>query len=155
MEEITYTPGHVADHSCFWTWLPITHSPQHGTDHSHPLISRAHIFTFINIGDRLEHKCAYITYLLRPTAIFFSRFRWNLQGMWRMVKTELHFFCFSLKWKVTKIFVIKFFRVFLTVYVYSDTKVDQILTVYRKQSVESQSVEIFVLPLTVFELEAF
>jgi hypothetical protein len=44
---------------------------------------------------------------------------------------------------------------FLTVYVYSDAKVDQILTVCRKQSVECQSVEIFVLPLTVFELEAF
>ncbi len=44
---------------------------------------------------------------------------------------------------------------FLTVYVYSDTKVDKILTVYRKQSVESKSVEIFVIPLTVFELEAF
>ncbi len=40
-------------------------------------------------------------------------------------------------------------------YVYSDTKVDQILTMYRKQSVESKSVEIFFLPLTVFELEAF
>jgi hypothetical protein len=34
------------------------------------------------------------------------------------------------------------FSSFLTVYVYSDTKVDQILTVYRKQSVESKSVEI-------------
>jgi hypothetical protein len=49
----------------------------------------------------------------------------------------------------------EFFRVFLTLYVYSDTKVDQILTVNRKQSEESKSVEIFGLPITVFELEAF
>ncbi len=44
---------------------------------------------------------------------------------------------------------------FLTAYVYSDTEVDQIFTVYRKQSVESKYVEIFGLPLTVFEIEAF
>jgi hypothetical protein len=47
------------------------------------------------------------------------------------------------------------FLSFLTVYVYSDTKVDQILTVYKKQSVESKSIEIFGLSLTVFELEVF
>jgi hypothetical protein len=49
----------------------------------------------------------------------------------------------------------EFFRFFLTVYVSSDTKVDQILTVYRKQSVESKSVEIFGLSITVFEVEVF
>ncbi len=47
------------------------------------------------------------------------------------------------------------FQVFLTVYVYSDTKIDQILTVYRKQSDESKSVKICCLSITVFELEAF
>jgi hypothetical protein len=51
------------------------------------------------------------------------------------------------------IFAIEFFQVFLTWYIYSDTKVDQNLTVYRNQSVESKSVEIFGLSLTVFELE--
>jgi hypothetical protein len=71
-----------------------------------------------------------------------------------MVKTEFHFF-FSLKWKITKIFAIEFFWVFLTVYVYSDTKIDQILTVYRKQSAESKSVKIFGMSLMVFELEIF
>ncbi len=75
--------------------------------------------------------------------------------MWRMVKQDSTFFCSSLKWKITKIFAIEFFRVFLTVYVYLGTKVDQILTVYEKQSVESKSVEIFGLSLTVFELEVF
>ncbi len=40
-------------------------------------------------------------------------------------------------------------------YVYSDTKIDQTLTVYRKQSEESKSVEIVGLSITVFELEAF
>ena len=40
-------------------------------------------------------------------------------------------------------------------FVYSDTKIDQILTVYRKHPVESKSVEIFGLSLMVFELEAF
>jgi hypothetical protein len=44
---------------------------------------------------------------------------------------------------------------FFTVNVYSDDNIDQILTVYRKQSVESKSVENFGLSLTVFELEAF
>jgi hypothetical protein len=39
------------------------------------------------------------------------------------------------------------------VYVNSDTKINYILTVYRNQSVESESVEIFVLSLTIFELE--
>ncbi len=47
------------------------------------------------------------------------------------------------------------FWYFLTVYVYSDTKIDQIVTVYKIQSVESKSVEIFGLPPTVSELEAF
>ncbi len=41
-----------------------------------------------------------------------------------------------------QIFAIEFVRVFLTVYVYSDTKVGQILTMYRKQSVESKTVEL-------------
>ncbi len=41
------------------------------------------------------------------------------------------------------------------VYVYSDTEIDQILTVYRDLSVESKSVELFGLSLKVFELEAF
>jgi hypothetical protein len=54
-----------------------------------------------------------------------------------------------------KIFAIEFFQVFLTVYVYSDTKIDQILTVNRKQSDESKSVEICCLSITVVELEAF
>ncbi len=36
------------------------------------------------------------------------------------------------------------------VYVYSDTEIDQILTVYRNQSVESKAVEIFRLSLVVF-----
>ncbi len=54
-----------------------------------------------------------------------------------------------------KIFAIEFFKVFLMVYVYSDTEIDKILTVYRNQSVESKSVEIFRLSLTVFELETF
>jgi hypothetical protein len=40
------------------------------------------------------------------------------------------------------------------VYVNSDTEINYILTVYRNQSVESESVEIFVLSLTIFELEA-
>ncbi len=39
--------------------------------------------------------------------------------------------------------------------VYSDTEIDQILTEHRKQSVESESVDIFRLSLTVFELEMF
>jgi hypothetical protein len=43
----------------------------------------------------------------------------------------------------------------LTVYVYSATEIDQILTVYRDQSVESKSIEIVGLSLTIFELEAF
>ncbi len=47
------------------------------------------------------------------------------------------------------------FLSFLTVYVYSDTGIDQIVTVYRNQSVESKSVEIFRLSLMVFELETF
>jgi hypothetical protein len=38
---------------------------------------------------------------------------------------------------------------------YSDTEIDQILTVYRNQLVEYKSVESFSLSLTVFELEAF
>ncbi len=54
-----------------------------------------------------------------------------------------------------KIFVIEFFQVFLTVYVYSDTRIDQIVKVYRNQSVESKSVEIFMPSLMVFELERF
>jgi hypothetical protein len=41
------------------------------------------------------------------------------------------------------------------VYVYSDTEINQILMVYRYLSVESKSVEIFRLSLTVFELETF
>jgi hypothetical protein len=41
------------------------------------------------------------------------------------------------------------------VYVYSDTKFDHLLTVYRKQPEESKSVDIFGLSVTVFELEAF
>jgi hypothetical protein len=61
-----------------------------------------------------------------------------------MVKTELHFFGFSLQIKITKIFAIKFFRVF-----YSDTEIDQILTVYKNQPVEYESVESFDLPPTV------
>jgi hypothetical protein len=44
---------------------------------------------------------------LGPTATFFGRFCWNLQGMWRIVKTEFRFFCFSLKWKIMKIFAIE------------------------------------------------
>ncbi len=54
-----------------------------------------------------------------------------------------------------KIVGIEFFRVLLTVYIYSDTEIDQILTVYRKQSVGSKSVEIFSLSLTFSKLEAF
>jgi hypothetical protein len=38
---------------------------------------------------------------------------------------------------------------------FTATKFSQILTVYRIQSVESKSVEIFGLSLMVFELEAF
>jgi hypothetical protein len=57
--------------------------------------------------------------------------------------------------KITKIFAIVFFQVFLKVYVYSDTEINQILMVYRPQSLESKSVEIFWLPLMVFELETF
>ncbi len=41
------------------------------------------------------------------------------------------------------------------VYVYSDTEINQILTVYKNQSVKFKSVEIFSLSLTVFELESF
>ncbi len=43
------------------------------------------------------------------------------------------------------------------VYAYSDSKVDQILIFYKNQSEEStsKSVEIFILSLTVFELQAF
>jgi hypothetical protein len=41
------------------------------------------------------------------------------------------------------------------VYVSSDTEIDQILTVYRTQSKEFKSVEIFGLYLTAFEQEAF
>jgi hypothetical protein len=40
-------------------------------------------------------------------------------------------------------------------YVYSDREIDQLLTVYRNQSVESKSVEIFGLSLTFFGLKAF
>ncbi len=47
------------------------------------------------------------------------------------------------------------FSTFLMVYVYCDTKIDQISTVYRNQSVESKSVENFGQSLTVFESEAF
>jgi hypothetical protein len=54
-----------------------------------------------------------------------------------------------------KIFGIEFFRVLLIVYIYSDTEIDQILTVYRKQSVGSKSVEIFSPSLTFSKLEAF
>ncbi len=53
-----------------------------------------------------------------------------------------------------KIFAIVFLQVLL-VYVYSDTEIDQILTMYRNQTVESIYVEIFGLSLSVFELEAF
>jgi hypothetical protein len=56
-----------------------------------------------------------------------------------MVKTKFHFFLF--KTKITKIFAIEFIRLFLTEYVYSDTEIYQILTVYRNQSVGSKSVE--------------
>jgi hypothetical protein len=52
-----------------------------------------------------------------------------------MVKTELHFFLVFCKIKITKIFAIQFFRVF-----YSDTEIDQILTVFKNQSVEYKSV---------------
>ncbi len=38
--------------------------------------------------------------------------------------------------------------------VYSDTEIGQILTVYGNLTVESKSVELFGLSLTVFELEA-
>jgi hypothetical protein len=48
-----------------------------------------------------------------------------------------------------KIFAIEFFYIdFLSVYDYSDTENYQILTVYRNQSVKSESVEIFGLSLT-------
>ncbi len=40
-------------------------------------------------------------------------------------------------------------------YVYSDTEIEQLLTVYRNQSLESKSAEIFGLSLTMFELEKF
>ncbi len=40
-------------------------------------------------------------------------------------------------------------------YVSSDTKIDQILSVDRKQSVECKSVEKFGLSLSIFELESF
>jgi hypothetical protein len=40
-------------------------------------------------------------------------------------------------------FAIEFFRVFFSVYVYSATEIDQILTVYRNRSVKSKSVEMF------------
>jgi hypothetical protein len=61
---------------------------------------------------------------------------------------------------MTKIFAIEFFlKFFLTVYVYSVTEIDQILTVYRNQSVESESVESESVDnfgiSTVFELEPF
>ncbi len=75
--------------------------------------------------------------------------------MWRMVKTEFHFFLFFFKVKNDEDIRDWIFRVFLTVYVYSDTKIDQTLTVYRKQSAESKSVEIFGQSETVFELETF
>jgi hypothetical protein len=41
------------------------------------------------------------------------------------------------------------------VYVYFDTKVDQILTVYRNQYMKSKAVEAVCLCLTIFELEVF
>jgi hypothetical protein len=44
---------------------------------------------------------------------------------------------------------------FLTVYVCSATEIDQILTVYRNQSVEWKSVKNFGLYTMVFGLEAF
>jgi hypothetical protein len=88
------------------------------------------------------------------TATFFGRFCCNLQGIWRMVKTQFLFFWLSIKWKIIKIFAIEI-EVFLTVYVYSDIEIDQILKSYRNQSVGSKSVEMFGLSLTVFELKAF
>jgi hypothetical protein len=47
------------------------------------------------------------------------------------------------------------FSSFLMAYVYCDTKIDQILTVYRNQNVESKSVDNFGQSLTVFESEVF
>jgi hypothetical protein len=54
-----------------------------------------------------------------------------------------------------KIFKIELFQVFLMVYIYFDTKVDQILRVYRCQHRKFKYVEIFSPSLTVFESEAF
>ncbi len=51
--------------------------------------------------------------------------------------------------------MIQFFEVFSVLCVYSDSKIDQFLTVYRNQSVESNAVEIFCLSPPVFELEGF
>ncbi len=65
-------------------------------------------------------------------ATFFGRSYLNLQGMWNMVKTEFHFFCLFFKLKITKIFVLEYFHVFLTVHVYSTAYDDKTLTVHIK-----------------------
>ncbi len=64
-------------------------------------------------------------------------------------------FLFFFKLKINEDIRDWIFQIFLTVYVYSDTEIDQILTVYRNQSVGCKFVEIFGLSQMVFELEAF
>jgi hypothetical protein len=54
-----------------------------------------------------------------------------------MLKKDSVFF---FKMKNNKIFAVEFFRVFLTMYVYSNIEIDQILVISRNQSVESNSV---------------
>jgi hypothetical protein len=87
---------------------------------------------------------------IKADSHFFRPILLKLAGTLKNGKNRIPLFCFSLKLKITKIFAIEFFRVFLMVYVYSDTEIDQILTVYRNQSVESKAVEIFRLSLVVF-----
>jgi hypothetical protein len=65
-------------------------------------------------------------------ATFLGRSYLNLQRMWSLVNTELHFFCLFFKLKITKIFVYEYFHVFLTVHVYSTAYDDKTLSVHRK-----------------------
>jgi hypothetical protein len=104
----------------------------------------------------MEVCLLYILYYpIKAESHFFRPILLKLAGNVKNGKNKIPLFCFSLNTKITKIFAIEFFQFFLTVYIYSDTKVDQILTVHRKQPVESKSVEIFGLSLMVFELEVF
>jgi hypothetical protein len=86
---------------------------------------------------------------------FFSWFFWKFQGMSTMAKTEFTFFCFSVKWKTTKILAIKYFFVFLAVHVCLTSEDYQIFTVHRIEHREFESAEIFCLSFFIFEIEVF